>query len=694
MGLLSGLIFALHHEMTALFPITNPVIVFALVAVLILLAPIVMGRWRLPGMVGLLAAGALLGPNALGVLARDQSFVLFGTVGLLYIMFTAALEIDMAVLKRYRLHSLVFGLLTFAIPMGLGVPVARYLLGFEWPAAILLASMFASHTLLTYPIASRLGIARNQAVTTAVGGTIITDSLALLVLAAIAGMTRGEVDEQFGQRLALGLSLYVALILFGVPALARWFFRHVARDGVAEFVFVLATVFTCAAVSHLAGSEPIVGAFLAGLALNRLIPHNSTLMNRIQFTGDALFIPFFLLSVGMLLDFGVFLAGFKAWAVAISMVATVFVGKWLAAESTRPLLRYSRDQARVVFGLSVPQAAATLAATMVGFEIGLFDDAVVNGAIVMILVSCFVAPILVDRYGRNMAQLEALQPSEMTESMQRILVGCSSATSARPLLDLAMLIRDPVPGQPIYPVTVVDDGEGASEAVAASEKLLADVVGQLSSANVPAHPLTRIDLNAASGILRARRELRATLTIVGWRQRSAGTEFFFGSLVEQLLQDRQYSLLAARLATPLNTCRRIVVAMPPHAELEEGFFAGMANVTRLARQLGVGLLVLCEREHETALRARLQALRPQCEFRVQTVDAWSGVLRALNELAMPDQLLLFVGVRPGGYAWRTSLGTLPERVARRFPALNLLVLYLPAADGESSDVVMSAEDPR
>jgi nucleotide-binding universal stress UspA family protein len=348
----------------------------------------------------------------------------------------------------------------------------------------------------------------------------------------------------------------------------------------------------------------------------------------------------------------------------------------------------------VVFGLSVPQAAATLAATMVGFEIGLFDDAVVNGAIVMILVSCFVAPIVVDRYGRNMAQLEALQPPEVTESGQRILVGCSSASSARPLLDLAMLLRDPGRAQPIYPVAVVDDGEGASEAVAAAEKLLADVVGQLSAANVPGHPLTRIDLNAASGILRARRELRATLTIVGWRKRSLGTEFFFGSLVEQLLQDRQYSLLAARLAVPLNTCRRIVVAMPPHAEMEEGFFVGMANVARLARQLGVGLLVLCEREHEAALRVRLQAMRPLCDFRIQIVDAWSGVLRALAELATPDQLLLFVGVRPGGYAWRTSLGTLPERVARRFPEINLLVLYLPAADGESSDVVMSVEDPR
>jgi len=668
------------QHMNVLFPVTNPVVVFALVAVIILLAPIVMARMRMPGMIGLLLAGALLGPNGLGVLERDASFVLFGTVGLLYIMFTAALEIDLAILKRYRLHSLVFGLVTFAIPQGLGMLVGYYLLDFDWPAAILLASMFASHTLLTYPIVSRLGLTRNQAVTTAVGGTIVTDTLALLVLAVIAGMTRGEVDEHFAWQLATSLVLYVATILIGLPLLARWFFRRMARDGVAEFVFVLATVFGCAALSHVAGSEPIVGAFLGGLALNRLIPHNSTLMNRIQFTGDALFIPFFLLSVGMLLDVSVFLGGFRAWLVALSMLATVLVAKWLAAESTRPLLGYSRDQARVVFGLSVPQAAATLAATIVGFEIGLFDDAVVNGAIVMILVSCFWAPIVVDRHGRNLVRAEAELAPTLPDSPQRILVACSSESSARPLIDLAILVRDPEQQQSVYPLTVVEDGDDAAHGVAAAARMLDSLVPQFTAAGVPTHPVTRIDLNTAAGILRARRELNARKVIVGWRKRSIGTEFFFGSMVEQLLQDGPYQLIACRLRESLNTCKRIVVTLPPHVENEDGFLEGMTTLGHLARQLGVGLLILCESAHEAGVQRRMKALRPTVEFKLQTIAAWSGVLRALSELARKDQLLVFVGVRPGGYAWRTSLGTLPERVARRSPDLNMMVLYLPQAD--------------
>jgi nucleotide-binding universal stress UspA family protein len=374
------------------------------------------------------------------------------------------------------------------------------------------------------------------------------------------------------------------------------------------------------------------------------------------------------------------------------MLVTVFAAKWLAAESTRPLLRYSRDQARVVFGLSVPQAAATLAATIVGFEIGLFDDAVVNGAIVMILATCFVAPIIVDRHGRNLVETAPPLQPDTPESQQRILVACSTLASARPLIDLAVLLRDPIQEQPIYPVTVVDESENASTAVVQGERLLADVAGYLSAANVPAHPVTRVDLNAASGILRARRDLRVTLGIVGWRKHSLGAEFFFGSLVEQLLQDRSYSLLAARLTGPLNTCRRIIIAIPPHAEQEEGFLAGMGNIARLARQLGVELLVLSEREHEAELRQRLQAIRPSCEFRIQPMDSWGNVLRSLNELVTPDQLLVFVGVRPGGYAWRTSLGTLPDRVCRRYTQVNVLVLYLPTAEVQELDVVMPADD--
>ncbi len=660
------------HE---LLPVQNPVLVFAIVALLILLAPMVMARWRLPGAMGLLLAGAVLGPNALGVLARDQSFVLFGTVGLLYIMFIAALEIDRAVLKRYRSHSIAFGLLTFAIPQGLGTLVAHYLLGFGWPAAILLASMFASHTLLAYPIASRLGIARNEAVTTAVGGTIVTDTLALLVLAVIAGSTRGTVDEAFWYRLGLSLTAFVTVVMIGLPWLARRFFRHVGRDGVAEFVFVLAAVFGCASLAQVAGSEPIVGAFLAGLALNRLIPHNSTLMNRLQFTGEAIFIPFFLLSVGMLLDVHVFFAGPRAWTIAIGMVVAVLVTKWLAAEATRLVLGYDRDQARVIFGLSVAQAAATLAATIVGYEIGLFDDAVVNGAILMILVTCLVAPWMVDRHGRRLALASDREGDEETRAQQRVIVALSDRTPGEPLLELAQLVRDPQQAQPIFPLAVIEDGVGAAEQVSAAERRLARAVAHLSAADVPAQPLTRIDLNLSAGILRARRELRATEVILGWSERTTTHEFLFGSVVDNMLADAGYTLIVSRNRKPLQTCSRVLFAIPPNADHEPGFPIGVAIVTRLARQLAAPMLILTEREDEARIRKCMAAFKPQADVRAVSLQRWSGLIRAIGENGREDDMLVLYGTRPGGLAWRPAMKRLPARLATYFTASNMLLIY-------------------
>jgi len=656
--------------MTEFFPITNPVIVFALVASLILLCPLLLARYRLPGMLGLLFAGALLGPNALNVLARDQSFVLFGTVGLLYIMFIAALEIDMQQLKRSKFHTLLFGLLTFAIPQAAGTVIAL-LLGFDWLAAILLASMFASHTLLAYPIASRLGISRNPAVTTAVGGTIITDTLALLVLAVIATMAKGDLTENYWLQLGVSLSLYILVILLLLPKLARWFFRSVGGDGVAEFVFVLAMVFICASFSHLAGAEPIVGAFLAGLALNRIIPHHSTLMNRLQFTGEAIFIPFFLLSVGMLLDVSIFLASPRAWVVALAMVGTVILTKWAAAELCRLLLGYSRPQARVLFGLSVAQAAATLAATMVGYEIGLFDEAVVNGAILMILVTCFLAPWLVDRYGRKIALTQQQQPEE-SSTEQRIMVALSPEQAAESFLQLAKWLRQPGSLQPVYPMTIVEERNSQEAKLKSAEQLLAAAVNYLAAADIPAQPKTRIDLNISDGILRARRELRATEVIVGWSEHSSASELLFGSMLSRLLADRSYTLLVKRQVAPLQHGRKLCWLLPPNAELEAGFAEATVLIKRLCQQLGLTLQVYCQQEQQARLKARFKTL-PEPEW--QLAADWLQLPEQLQQQTPAGDLLVLYGVRKGGLAWTPALPDLQNQLASQFPATNLLVIY-------------------
>lgn len=663
-----------------LFPIKDPVVIFAIVLVLMLAAPMLMARLNLPGMIGLLLAGAVLGPNGLGILARDQSFILLGAVGLLYIMFTAALEVDLAVFKRYRVQGAVFGILTFSLPQGIGTVVAYYVLGFDWPAAILLASMFASHTLLAYPIVSRLGLSKNQAVTTTIGGTMVTDTAALMVLAVIAGSVRGEVNEAFWWRLGISLTVFVVGILVGLPRIGRWFFRRMAKDGPGEFVFVLTSVFICAALSEVAGVEPIVGAFLAGIALNRLIPHTGALMNRIVFTGEAIFIPFFLLSVGMLLDAKVLFGGVRTWIVAAAMVVTVTITKYLAAEGARLVFGFSKDEGRVVFGLSVAQAAATLAAVMVGHKLELFDETVVNGTIVMILATCILGPWVVDRHAKKMAALEKGKLDEGGEQ-QRILVPIVDATSAKPAVEFAMLLRGEGPS-PLYPVIVAEDGDNVAARVAEGERTLAQVASLASSADVPTHGLTRVDSTIAAAILRSRKELRITDIVASWDGRVSSEARIFGSVLDEIAADRTVTLCVTRQPHPLNITTRVLLLVPPGAEADPCFETGVSSAKRLARQLGAPLHAFVLHPDHKALYKRIKAVRPGCKVVSSPLETWDTVLQVLAERVERHDMMVLLGFREDSPATNESTRTLPRRVAARFPELNQVTIF--GAEGKPS----------
>jgi Kef-type K+ transport system membrane component KefB len=341
-------------------PLKNPVLIFSLILFIILFAPLILNRLKIPYLIGLIIAGAFIGPNGFNLMLRDESVTLFGTVGLLYIMFLAGLEIDLGDFKKNSKKSLVFGMLTFLIPMGLGTVAGFYVLDFSLKSSVLLASMFASHTLIAYPIVSKLGVAKNRAVNITVGGTIITDTLALLVLAAIVGMSKGTADTEFWVRLGVSTVVMALIILFGFPLLGRWFFKNF-DNAISQYIFVLALVFMGGFLAEAAGIEAIIGAFLAGLALNRLVPHTSALMNRIEFVGNALFIPFFLIGVGMLINYEVFFQDIETLKVAGVMIVVANLAKFLAAWATQKIYKFSKNERDLIFGLSNAQAAANAA---------------------------------------------------------------------------------------------------------------------------------------------------------------------------------------------------------------------------------------------------------------------------------------------------------------------------------------------
>src|SRR5690606_16566309 len=372
----------LSHEFE--LPLHNPVLIFSLVLLIILLAPILLKRLNIPGIIGLIISGVIIGPYGFNILEKTSAVDLFSTIGLLYIMFIAGLELDLNEFKATRNKSLLFGFFTFTIPIAIGFPVCHYILGFDFNASLLTSSMFATHTLVTYPIVSKLGISKNPAVAITVGGTILTDTAVLIMLAVILGSHDGGLTQEFWIRLGISLVLFSAFMFMVIPRIAKWFFRKLESEKHSHYIFVLSVVFFSAFLAEIAGLESIIGAFVAGLALNKLIPHSSALMNRIEFIGNSLFIPFFLISVGMIVDISVILSGPMALIIAGTLTVVAILGKWLAAFFTQISFGFSKGQRKLIFGLSSAHAAATLAVILVGYKAGILDDNILNGTVILI----------------------------------------------------------------------------------------------------------------------------------------------------------------------------------------------------------------------------------------------------------------------------------------------------------------------
>lgn len=659
-------------------PFADPVLIVATATLLFLVVPLVAERLRVPGVVGLILAGAAIGPHGLGILERDATIVLLGTVGLLYLMLLVGLELDVHDFARYRRESAVFGLLSFLVPAASGTALALAL-GYAFPSALLVGSAFSSHTLLAYPVASRLGIVRHPAVTTTLGGTIVTEVLALLLLAVVVRARGGPMDLGFWTALGLPFLAYVAAVLLLLPRLGRWFFRRLGGDGATEFVFVLVALFWVAYLAHFGGVEPIVGALLAGLALNRLIPAQGPLMSRIHFAGNALFIPFFLLSVGMLVDVRA-LDTPRAWLFSGGLAAGVVLTKGAAAWVASRVFGFGAAEAWVMFGLSVPHAAGTLAIVLVGYDIGLLDQTEVNGVVLMILVTCVLGPWVVQRHGRTMARRGAPAPRGGEDAGRRVLVGLADPAGVERLLDLAFLIRERGAAEPVRPLVVVPEaGAHTAAAVTEAERLLDQAVRYAAAADVAAEPVTRVDGAVPTGIVRAVEGTRSTALILGWDGERSPAVRLFGSVLDAVLRQTRAMVLVARAPQPLNVAQRIALLVPPASERHPGYAEAAQAVHRLAAGLGVSVAGLAHRDDSPALAALHERLQPRVPVAWQEAAEWGAFVEAADALCRPDTLVVLVGARPGTLAWHPRLHRLPAHLAEQ-GRQDLLAIYPPQAD--------------
>lgn len=655
-------------------PFEDPVIIFTLVLVIILLSPIVLRKLRIPSIIGLIIAGIIVGPHGLNLLLRDSSIILFGTVGLLYIMFLAGLEIDMVQLRKSRYKSILFGLLTFSIPQTLGTIIAYHYLNFNLPTSILLASMFASHTLLTYPIISRLRIAKAEAVTVAIGGTLITDTLALLILSVIVQVHKDQITLIFIIKVLLMSVVFGLFVFWVIPKVAKWFFRTFEGESYSHFVFVLAIVFMCAFIAKLAYLEAIIGAFLAGIVLKDLIPENSALMNRLQLVGNTLFIPFFLIGTGMIVDLKVLFLEPSSLKVALVMVVIATTAKWLAAYITQQILGYSVSERNIIFGLSNSQAAATLAAVTIGYELGIFDDNVLNGTILMIIVTCFIASFATESGARKLAVAEEKQIDDKSEEHQRIMVPISNPQTIEKLMDLAILIKDPIMVDPIYPLTIVKDDEDVDRQVQQSKKMLEHAVKHASATGTTVQLVTRVDLNIPSGIIRAMKELQITTLIIGWNAKMTAREKIFGSVLDNILLNSIQTLFVCKLLYSVSTFQRLRVFMPPLAHFEPGFINWLQMIKILTQQAGTSL----EMTGSPATLEHLRKFLPEKKPFVSPVMIADEEIPNLNSLAKAAQsgdIFIFVSARRTNISYQNYLDDIPFLLSKYFETASFIVVY-------------------
>lgn len=657
--------------------ITQPVPIFLTVMAIILITPLLLNRLKIPHVIGLILAGVAVGPHGFGVLARDMSFEVFGQVGILYLMFLAGIEIDLYHLRKNLPKGLTFGLFTFLIPLLLGTLAAVTLLHMPLLTGTLLASMFAAHTLIAYPIVARFGLNKSPAVIIAIAGTIVTVLGSLIVLAGVLGIVReGSLSSLL--RILGYLAIYCAAILYIYPRLTRHFFRRY-DDGITQFVYILVMVFLAAALASWIGIEGVFGAFYGGLVLNKFIPGRSTLMGRLEFVGNAIFIPYFLIGVGMLIDVQVLLQGWLTLYVAAIMSAVAMLTKWIAAWITQRIYRLTRVDRRIMYQLSNAHTAVALAVVMIGYRMNLFGVEILNGTVVMILVTCTVSSLgTAAAAARLKVQLLRQEQANITKddtvSHPRTLAAISNPLLAPGIIELALAMRFPDTSRPgdLYGLHVRTDNSASSRSIGrnsldVAERAAASVETQLI-------PIERFDLNFTTGVINTIAERDITEVVIGLHRRTAIIDSFLGDKVERLLNATNRMVVMSRCFVPLATLRRVIVVVPKHAQFETGFRRWVQALGNLARHIDCPIQFWCEDSTRPMITAVLARARIGIRVSFERVTSFDDFV-LMSPRVTDDDLFIFVSARRASVSFDSDMDSMPEFIQHHLSTANLIVLY-------------------
>jgi len=677
------------------FPITDPTLIFFVVLLVILLSPIIMGRLRIPHIIGMVLAGVLVGEYGLDILKRDASFELFGSVGLYYIMFLAGLEMDMEGLKKNKGRVSIFGLLTFIIPFFLTYLMGIYLLGYSEMSSLLLGCIMSSNTLVAYPIVGRYGLTQHQSSTLSVGATMISLLLALIGMATIVNSYNGGSGGAFWIWFILKFALYISGLIWGIPRMARWFLRRYS-DNVMQFIFVLAVMFLSAALSNAIGLEGIFGAFFSGLILNRFIPRFSPLMNHIEFTGNALFIPYFLIGVGMLINVRLLFTGPHIIWVVLCFVVFGTVGKGLAAYLSGLLFRLPKVVCNMLFGLTSAHAAGAIAMVMVGrkLEIApgqfLFNDEVLNGIVMMILFTCVFSTMMTEKAAQRIRLMKKEEPEMVrTDNDERILIPVKYPDYADNLMSLAMMMRNPKHRRGLVALNVVYDDVNAAKNQEEGRQLLDHLRREASAVNVPLETQVRIAANIANGIKHAFKEFQASEIVMGLHARQEITKGFWGQFTQSLYNGLSRQIVISRIMQPLNTIRRIQVAVPSRAEFEPGFYRWLERLSRIAANTECRIVFHGRQDTLQLISGYVRNRHPSVRGEYVQMEHWKELPRLAAEVK-EDHLFVIVTARKGTISYKTAMERLPEEINRFFKGKTIMIIF-PDQYGDRMDGMTFAQ---
>ena len=669
----------------------DPTMIFFVVLLIILFAPIIMSKLRIPHIIGMVLAGVIIGGHGLNILERDDSFELFGRVGLLYIMFLAGLEMNLSDLKKNALRMSMFGVLTFFVPFVMGYFVGVGLLHYSPAASMLLACILSSNTLIAYPIVGKYGLQKHNSVVLSVGSSMMALSLALIVIAAFSAAYQGSSDVLFWLTFVGKVVLFCAVSVFFLPRLTRWFFRRY-NDAVMLFTYTMSVLFLMAAASDACGLEGIFGAFLAGLILNRFIPGVSPLMNRVEFIGNALFIPYFLIGVGMLIDVRVMFNDMATVWVVLCIVFFGTFGKAIAAYLCCFGFRFPVSSGHMMFGMTTAHAAGSIAMVMVGMRllspagIPLVDNTMLNGVVMMILFTCIISSITVDQASQQILLREKLHVKDEEKQRgddEKILLPLQHADDADNLVKLAIMMRNTRLNRGLVGINVVYDDRYSVENRAAGQRVLDAAVQTASSADVRMQTQSRLATNIANGIKHAFKENYASEIILGMHRRKSPTDSFWGAYTQGLITDINRQVMICRLNRPLNTIRRIVVAVPSRVEFESGFYRWIERLSRLAENLGCRIVFYGRQGCLELIREYIEHRHPQVRGEYEVMEHW----KELTTLEIKETyLLVVITARVGTVSYKATFEYLPRELTQYYPDCSLIILY-PDQNGQPQDAM-------